>query len=237
MSTTDELKVLYTSRSAGQRSLIPSLPVFPLAVAATMGPDEIIAYRQGGSTNPTYINRVVFRVFVGAGGALALDDNAYLSVSTGFGEAANNLQKLVISAVDTTKTTLAYMYEVVHLNAKSQKSIDLANCNQIILPKQLDDFQLKAKDSLYSVNWSRREIESVARGQNDLLALIGSGVSGVRTILGENHTVDLGFIGDTTVPGGTYYDALGITSFESVKITTEFDDRVYLLRAVDTSNV
>jgi hypothetical protein len=234
LSTADNLKVLYTSRKGGQRTLVPSLPVFPLAIAATMGPQHIIAYQQGGSTNPTYINRVVFPVMIGAGGALTLDDNSYVSVSTGFG----NVSALSIYAVDTVKSALAFVYESIHLNASNQKSIDLTNCNQLILSKQLRDFQLLTRDSVeYSVNWDEKELEAVARAQNDVLAVVGTELTGTRVINGESVAVVLGIQNLIEFSGGTFYDAIGVTDFSSAKVTTLYDDRAYVLRVTDTSTI
>lgn len=229
----DNLKVLYTSRDGGQRTLIPSLPILPLAIAATMGPQHIQAYKQGGSTNPDYINRVVFPVMIGAGGALSLDNNSSVSVSTKF----SGLSNLKIYAVDTVKSSFAFMYEAIHLNAFSQKSIDLVNANQLIISKQLELFQLIAKDSQYSVNWAEPEIEAVARAQNDLLAYVGNGLTGTRVIQGSNQTVDLGFEALSFMSGGMFYNAIGVTDFVTAKVTSTYDDRAYVLRVVDTSTI
>lgn len=235
LSQADNLKVLYTSRKGGQRTLVPSLPVFPLAIAATMGPQHIQAYKQGGSTNPGYINRVVFPVMIGAGGALALDDNSYVSVSTGF----SDVKSLKIYAVDTVKSSLAFVYESIHLNASNQKAIDLTNCNQLLVPKQLRDFQLLAKNSAeYSVNWDEKELEAVARAQNDVLAVVGTEITSTRVINGQNIT-DLvqGFTNELEFSGGAFYDAIGVTDFITAKVTTQYDDRAYVLRVVDTSTI
>lgn len=233
LSQADNLKLLYTSRKGGQRTLIPSLPVFPLAIAATMGPQHIQAYQQGGSTNPGYINRVVFPVMVGAGGALALDDNSYISVTTGF----SDVKGLKVYAVDTVKSSLAFVYESIHMNASNQKAVDLTNCNQLITPKQLLDFQLLAKNSVeYSVNWDEKELEAVARAQNDVLAVVGLEETATRVINGQNVSAPgQSFQNVLEYSGGAFYDAIGVTDFVTAKITTANDDRVYVLRVVDVS--
>lgn len=235
LSTADFLKVLYTSRKGGQRTLIPSLPVFPLSIAATMGPQHIQAYKQGGSSNPDYIKRVVFPVLIGAGGALTLDDNSYVSVSTGFSDIA----KIRIYAVDTVKSSLAFVYESIHLNASNQKTIDLTNCNQLLLSKQLRDFQLLARDSVdYSVNWDEQELEAVARAQNDMLAVSGKEIIGKRVINGQaTEDLSLGFENDKVYSGGTFYNAIGVSDFVTAKVSTIYDDRAYVLRVVDTSTI
>ncbi|WP_139262003.1 hypothetical protein [Dysgonomonas macrotermitis] len=188
------------------------------------------------------INRVVFPVMIGAGGALSLDDNSYISVSTNFSSlatitpsAADDGLSLQIYAVDTVKSNLAFMYESIHLNASSQKAIDLTNSNQLIMSKQILDFQLLAKENQYSVNWSEREIESVARAQNDLLAMFGNDISATRVIQGQNVTSNLGFEAVTIASGGAYYNAIGVTDFATAKVTSKYDDRAYVLRVVDTS--
>lgn len=234
LPTSDTLKVLYTSRSGGQRTLIPSLPILPLAIAGTMGPQHIKCYLD---TNGK-INRVVFPVIIGAGGALTLDNNSYLSVSTSFSGLATTTgteKALRIYAVDTVKSNLAFMYESIHLNASSQKAIDLTNANQLITSKELLDFQLLAKETQYSVNWSEPEIEAVARAQNDVLAMFGNDLSVPKTIQGASVTTNLGFEAIEVASGGTYYDAIGVTDFVTAKVTTRYDDRAYVLRVVDTS--
>lgn len=229
LATGDNLKVLYTSRDGGQRTLIPSLPILPIAIAGTMGPQHIKAYTDGTGK----ITRVVFPVMIGAGGALALDNNSYISVSTNF----SGISNLKIHAVDTVKSSFAFMYESIHLNASSQKSIDLANANQLIISKQVNDFQLLAKESLYSVNWSEAEIEAVARAQNDLLAYIGSDITATRVIQGSNVSVNLGFEATSFNSGGTFYNALGVTDFVTAKVTSTHDDRAYVLRVTDVSAI
>jgi hypothetical protein len=234
LPSSDTLKVLYTSRSGGQRTLIPSLPVLPLSIAATMGPQHIKVYLDGSGN----INRVVFPVMIGAGGALTLDNNSYLSVSTSFqGLAANSGddKSLRIYAVDTVKSNFAFIYESIHLNASSQKAVDLTNSNQLILSKEILDFQLLSKETQYSVNWSEPEIEAVARAQNDVLAMFGTDLIATRTIQGASVSVNLGFEGVEIASGGTYYDAIGVTDFITAKVTAKYDDRAYLLRVVDTS--
>jgi hypothetical protein len=241
LGTTDTIKVLYTSRSGGQRTLIPSLPVLPVAIAGTMGPQHIKCYLDSSGK----INRVVFPVMIGAGGALPLDDNSYISVSTHFTGLSNitnptvkpddDREALVIYAVDTVKSNLAFMYESIHLNASSQKSIDLTNCNQLIMSKQLNDFQLLSKEVAYSVNWSQAEIEAVARAQNDVLAAFGQDLIKNRVIQGETVPVNLGFEEIEFASGGTYYNAIGVTDFVTAKITSTNDDRAYVLRVVDAS--
>ncbi|SHE85734.1 hypothetical protein SAMN05444362_102341 [Dysgonomonas macrotermitis] len=238
LPTSDTLKVLYTSRAGGQRTLIPSLPILPLTIAATMGEQHLKCYLDANGK----INRVVFPVMIGAGGALSLDDNSYISVSTNFSSlatitpsAADDGLSLQIYAVDTVKSNLAFMYESIHLNASSQKAIDLTNSNQLIMSKQILDFQLLAKENQYSVNWSEREIESVARAQNDLLAMFGNDISATRVIQGQNVTSNLGFEAVTIASGGAYYNAIGVTDFATAKVTSKYDDRAYVLRVVDTS--
>ncbi|MDH6309785.1 hypothetical protein M2451_002031 [Dysgonomonas sp. PFB1-18] len=235
LPTSDTLKVLYTSRTGGQRSLIPSLPVLPLAIAGTMGPQHIKCYFDSNGN----INRVVFPVMIGAGGALTLDNNSYLSVSTNFGNlastASGNEKSLRIYAVDTVKSNFAFMYESIHLNASSQKAIDLTNSNQLILSKEILDFQLLAKDTQYSVNWSEPEIEAVSRAQNDLLAMFGKDLVTNRTIQGASVASNLGFEAVEIASGGTYYNAIGVSDFITAKVTSRYDDRAYVLRVVDTS--
>jgi hypothetical protein len=234
LPTSDTIKVLYTSRTGGQRTLIPSLPVLPLAIAATMGPQHLKCYLDSGGK----ITRVVFPVMIGAGGALTLDNNSYLSVSTNFqGLATNtgNELSLRIYAVDTVKSNFAFMYESIHLNASSQKAIDLTNSNQLIVSKELLDFQLLAKDTQYSVNWSEPEIEAVARAQNDILAMFGADLIATKTIQGSSVSANLGFEAVEIASGGAYYDAIGVTDFVTAKITTRYDDRAYVLRVVDTA--
>lgn len=233
LASADYLKVLYTSRKGGQRTLIPSLPVFPLAIAATMGPQHIQAYKSAADANK--IDRIVFPVLIGAGGALTLDDNSYVSVSTGF----SDIKSLKIYAVDTVKSSLAFVYESIHLNASNQKTIDLTNCNQLILSKQLRDFQLLARDSVdYSVNWDEQELEAVARAQNDILAVTGKEIIGKRVINGQaTEDLSLGFENLGVFSGGTFYNAIGVSDFVTAKVSTIYDDRAYVLRVVDTSTI
>lgn len=243
LGSSDVLKVLYTSRDGGQRTLIPSLPILPIAIAGTMGPQHLKVYLDATGK----INRVVFPVLIGAGGALKLDDNSYLSVSTNFKDLKqvkpdtenptpdDDRLGLVIYAVDTIKSTLAFMYESIHLNASSQKAIDLTNSNQLILSKQILDFQLLAKDSQYSVNWSEREIEAVSRAQNDILAMSGRDLIANRQIQGEKVPANLGFEAVEFASGGTYYNAIGVTDFITAKVTSFKDDRAYVLRVTDTA--
>lgn len=233
LSKADVLKVLYTSRDGGQRTLIPSLPVLPLAIAATMGPQHLKVYLDDNGK----INRVVFPIMVGAGGALKLDNNSYLSVSTSFDGIAGTGEPVKIYAVDTVKTSLAFMYESIHLNAASQKAIDLTNSNQLILSKQVLDFQLLAKENQYSVNWSEPEIESVARAQNDIAALYGRDLTANRVIQGATVPTNLGFEAVEIASGGVYYNAIGVTDFLTAKVTSQYDDRAYVLRVVDASTL
>lgn len=236
--SSDNIKLLYNSRSSGQKAIIPALPVLPLAIAGTMGPQHIKVYLNGAGK----IVRVVFPIMVGAGGALKLDNSSYLSISTNFsglGTIEPTVQDdglaVQIYAVDTVKSSLAFMYEVSHLNASAQKAVDLTNCNQLILPKQITDFQLLARDNDYSVNWSESEMEAVARAQNDLLAVFGTELTANRVIQGLNVSVNLGFEASKLASGGTYYDALGVSDFMTAKITSKYEDRAYLLRVVDTA--
>lgn len=235
LSQADNLKVLYTSHKGGQRTLIPSLPIFPLGIAATMGPQHIQAYKQGGSTNPGYIKRVIIPVMIAAGGALPLGDNSYISVTSQF----SDLQNLKIYAIDTVKSSLAFVYESIHLNASNQRAIDLTNCNQLIMPKQLRDFQLLARNSAeYSVNWDEKELEAVARSQNDVLAVVGSEIVSTRVINGQNvPNLVQGFVNELEFSGGCFYDAIGVTDFITAKVTTVYDDRAYVLRVVDTATL
>ncbi|MDR0824307.1 MAG: hypothetical protein LBN74_04390 [Prevotella sp.] len=237
LPASDTLKVLYTSRSGGQRTLIPSLPVFPLAIAGTMGPQHLKVYQN----NDGSIYRCVFPVMIGVGGALTLDNNSYISVSTNFSDLATTgtgeEKSLRIYAVDTVKTNLALMYESIHLNASSQKAIDLTNCHQMVMSKQVLDYQLIARDSLYSVNWSEKEIEAVARAQNDLLAMFGSDLIANRIIQGATVPTNLGFEAVKFASGGSYYNALGVSDFITAKVTSQYDDRAYVLRVVDASTI
>lgn len=230
----DRLKVLYSSPKGGQKVLIASLPVLPLALAGTMGPQHLKCYLNDAGK----ITRVVFPVMIGAGGALSLDNSTYISVSTSFtGLAANSgdEKSLRIYAVDTIKTPLAYMYEVVHLNASAQKAVDLTNVNQLIMSKEIDDFQLMSKDTEYSVNWSEPEISAVARAQNDIAASFGKDLTGNKIINGATVAVDLGFEATKFASGGTYCNALGVSDFLGAKVTAKNEDRLYLLRATSVN--
>lgn len=233
LSTSDTLKVLYTSRSGGQRTIIPSLPVLPVAIAATMGPQHIQAHEDAQGK----INRVVFPVLIGVGGALTLNNNSYISVSTSFSDLADEEGSLKIFAIDTTKSDFLMMYESIHLNASSMKEVDLSNCNQLITSKQLNDFQLIHAQDSYSVNWSEKELESVARAQNDLLSYRGKDVTAKRNIQGQQVDVNLGFLGNTVTSGGTFYNAIGVSDFKTAKITSVYDDRCYCLRVVKADEV
>lgn len=229
LQTSDNLKVLYTSRSGGQRTIIPSLPVLPLAIAATMGPQHIQAHENEKGE----INRVVFQVVIGVGGALTLNNNSYISVSSKF----TDLKEMQIYAIDTTKSNFLMMYESIHLNASSMKEIDLSNCNQLITSKDLTDFQLIHAKDAYSVNWSEKELEAVARAQNDLLSYRGVDVMAKRNIQGKEVDANLGFKANSITSGGAFYNAIGVSDWKTCKITSFYDDRVYVLRVVEADMI
>jgi hypothetical protein len=232
LSTADTIKLLYTNRGSGQKTIIPSLPVLPVTIAATMGPQHLKVYKDETSG---VISRVVFPVLVGIGGALKLDNNSYLSVTTNFSNlySGGTYSAIEISAIDTFKSDLVAVYESIHLNSGSQKVISLADSNQLILSKQIDDFQLTSTRTSYSVNWSEPEIEAVARAQNDILAAYGHDVTISRVIGGATISVNAGFTAFGFDSGGTWYDALGVSDFEIAKVTSKYEDRAYVVRILN----
>jgi hypothetical protein len=236
LSSSDTLKVLYTNRSGGQKTVIPSLPVLPVSIAGTMGPQHIKVYLDDDGN----VCRTVLPVLVGIGGALKLDNNSYLSVTTNFANldqaGGSDSPSLSIYAIDTFKTDLIAVYESIHLNASSQKAISLADSNQLILPKQISDFQLTSTKTAYSVNWSESEMEAVARAQNDILAAYGTDITAVRVIQGVNQSVNMGFQASRIDSGGTWYDALGVSDFEIAKVTSKFEDRAYVVRIFNANS-
>jgi hypothetical protein len=220
----------------GPQVLVNDLPLFRLMLSATTGPNHMKCYLNAGGN----ITRVVGEIQLGVGGALALGTgDTYLSVKTN----VSGLSNLKMYSFDGFKTNLAYQYEVVKLDSFVTRSFSLDNINKLILSKHVSSLQLSkvmtdggsALKGEHVVELDGEEIESAARGLNDIAGVMGEAVSYNLSILGQTVPTTGGIISKQFFSGGTYYDVLGVADFSICKIQSKVNDFVFLSRVFDTT--
>jgi len=218
----DKLTVRHNSRSMGQTAVIPSLPIFPLAIACTTGPNHIIAIEDATGK----IKTVELTIQIGVNGALKLDNNSTLSLNTNI----SDLQEIEIFSIDGVPTELIYMYSNNKLDANVEKTVNLANINKLILDPMVDTADLISSGG-YSVNLTSAEIEDISQGLNDIAILQGKEIKYNRT--NPSYEVKTGIRATSVYTGGTFYPVIGVSDYESARITSKQD--CYIYQAVVTN--
>jgi hypothetical protein len=224
----DKITVRYNSRSMGQKALIPSLPLFPLAVAATTGPNHIIAVEQPDGK----IKSVELTIQLGVNGALKLDGNSTISVNTQI----SDLQSLEVYSMDGVPTSLAYQYNNTRLDGNVVRDIALTNINKIVLDPMVLNVDLISGKG-YTVNLAAKELEDISQGLNDIIALRGKPITYSRTYHGDTYNVTTGIEATKTYTGGTFYNVIGVSDYEVMKVSALKDCFVYTAVLTDLSTL
>jgi len=234
LNGSDKLTVRYNSRSMGQIAVIPSLPIFPLAIACTTGPNHIIAIEDATGK----IKTVELTIQLGVNGALKLDGNSTISLNTNFSglDDTVGVNSLEVYSIDGVPTDLIYMYTNTKCSANVMQSINLQNVNKLVLDPCVDTVDLISSGG-YTVNLASAEIEDISQGLNDILALRGKEITYQRDNFGSKHTVKTGIEATKVYTGGTWFPVLGVADYEMIKITASQECYIYAANVANVSGL
>jgi len=208
LNGSDKMTARYVSRGIGQIALIPSLPMFPLAVGCTTGPNHIIAIEDTAGN----IKTVELTIQFGVNGALKLDGNTSISLMTNI----SDLEQLEVYSIDGVPTDLCYVYNTIIAQGGAQRDVNLRNVNKIILDPMVTGADLISSGG-YTVNLAQAEIDDISQGLNDVVALRGKEITYTRKNNGDTYPVKTGIEATKTYTGGTFYPVLGVANYEVMK--------------------
>jgi hypothetical protein len=168
---------------------------------------------------------------IGFDGALALNQNRYLSLSTTFSDLAN----MKVYAIDGRKTDRVIKYESFYMQPSTNTDISLRNSLLFALPKSIDQAviqTLPAADSVpYSAVYSEPELAAMARDMDSCLVEVGcEDVITVTPPAGEAYSYPLGFRSQFIMSDGYGYDVIGSANYDNAKVMTNHAGHSYVCR-------
>ena len=227
-TTCDKLKVMYSNRVRGQKSIIPNLPVFPLTFFATI--NEGIAKAYTDTSNK--IVKVEFSIPMTNGGALDLNSNSSLNVETNF----KDLKNMQIYSTDGLKTQMILMYETHYLNANVQKEIPLVGVTDMLFSKFITDFQLQRPEG-YTINSCEKETEVISQALNEVAWVVGKDETYQMVVNGQTIASKPSFAISKHYAGGAFYNNIGVSDLPRAIVASSISDIVYTLKLQDTETM
>jgi hypothetical protein len=191
--------------------------------------------------------RAVLRV--GFGGALPLNQNNYLSLSTNFSKlraktsSSDTVSGLKIYAMDGRKTNMVMRYESAILQPGMNTEITFLNSLSAAIPKSVYDATIQtlpAADSpSYSALYSEVELEAIARDADQIIAEVGveDFIPVVPPVGGASSLYQLGFRALYTIPNGYGYDVIPTANYDNAKIHSDVSSLVFISRAYMISDL
>jgi hypothetical protein len=137
----------------------------------TLPVGEVFSHSRGMGAEPNLkITSIRAVLRVGFGGALPLNQNNYLSLSTNFSDMGN----LKIWALDGRKTNMVMRYESAILQPGTNTEVTLINSISAAIPKSIEQATIQtlaATDSpAYAAVYSGAELEAIARDADPVFA-------------------------------------------------------------------
>ena len=229
-------------RAIGKLMAQPKYKVDPVSLTLSDDKGESIAlkpgqvfshYRALGAAPLLQLTSVRAVLRVGFGGALPLNQNNYLSLSTKF----SDLKNLKIWAMDGRKTNMVMRYESAILQPGMNTEITLVNSLSAAIPKSIDQAAvqtLPAADSpAYSAVYSEEELEAIARDADQVICEVGCEdfINVVPPTGGASYVYPLGFRSEYVMANGYGYDVIPTANYDNAKITTQYGSLVFISRA------
>jgi len=221
----DRITVRYNGPRGGQKQIISELPIFPLLVACTTGPNHMI-FENDPATGK--IVGCAFTLQLGVNGALRLDGDHYISVKTNF----QDLATIEMYSIDGVPTSLAYQYTNAQLDANVQRTINLNNVNKLILDPMVELLELNGAEG-YTVQVEQAEVIDIAEGLNDIIALRGNPMTYNRVNGGDIYPVKMGIEATKQYTGGLFYPTIGVEGYDSVRVQSPKACYVYTTIVTD----